>query len=137
MPSIAPTIVAAATPIALGALCGFMNERSGVVNIGIEGTMLTAAFCGWFAASLAVQAFPDEPSWAFGATPAILVGLLAALAAGLVVSALHAWLCVSLRADQIISARIINIVAVGVTGYLDLLLSAKDLPTAGKFAAYR
>jgi simple sugar transport system permease protein len=130
-------ILSLATPLALGAMCGFMNERSGVVNIGIEGTMLTAAFCGWFAASLAVQAFPDEPSWAFGATPAILVGLLAALAAGLVVSALHAWLCVSLRADQIISGTIINIVAVGVTGYLDLLLSAKDLPTAGKFAAYR
>jgi simple sugar transport system permease protein len=130
-------ILSLATPLALGALCGFMNERSGVVNIGIEGTMLTAAFCGWFAASLAVQAFPDEPSWAFGATPAILVGLLAALAAGLVVSALHAWLCVSLRADQIISGTIINIVAVGVTGYLDLLLSAKDLPTAGKFAPYR
>jgi simple sugar transport system permease protein len=114
-----------------------MCERSGVVNIGIEGTMLTAAFCGWFAASLAVQAFPEEPSWAFGATPAILVGVLAALLAGLAISALHAWLCISLRADQIISGTIINIVALGVTGYLDLLLSAKDLPTAGKFAVYR
>jgi simple sugar transport system permease protein len=130
-------ILSLATPLALGALCGFMCERSGVVNIGIEGTMLTAAFCGWFAASMAVQAFPAEPSWAFGATPAILVGVLAALAAGVAVSALHAWLCISLRADQIISGTIINIVAVGVTGYLDLLLSAQELPTAGKFVAFR
>jgi simple sugar transport system permease protein len=130
-------ILSLATPLALGALCGFMNERTGVVNIGIEGTMLTAAFCGWFAASMAVQAFPAEPGFAFGATPAILIGLLAALLAGLGVSAIHAWLCISLRADQIISGTIINIVAVGVTGYLDLLLSAKDLPTAGKFIAFR
>ncbi len=130
-------ILSLATPLALGALCGFMNERTGVVNIGIEGTMLAAAFCGWFAASLAVQAFPDEPSWAFGATPAILVGVLAALAAGVAVSAVHAWLCISLRADQIISGTIINIVAVGVTGYLDLLLSSRNLPTAGKFVTFR
>ena len=67
----------------------------------------------------------------------ILIGILAALAAGLAVSALHAWLCISLRADQIISGTIVNIVAVGVTGYLDLLLSAKDLPTAGKLSVYR
>jgi ABC-type uncharacterized transport system permease subunit len=120
-------ILSLATPLALGALCGFMCERSGVVNIGIEGTMLTAAFCGWFAASIVVQAFPTEPSWAFGATPAILVGVLAAVAAGLAVSALHAWLCISLRADQIISGTIINIVAVGATGYLDLI----DLPLVG------
>jgi simple sugar transport system permease protein len=130
-------ILSLATPLALGALCGFMNERSGVVNIGIEGTMLAAAFCGWFAASIAVQSLPAEPSWAFGATPAILVGVLAALAAGLAISALHAWLCISLRADQIISGTIINIVAVGITGYLSLLLSSKAMPTAGKFVAFR
>ena len=46
-------ILALAAPIALGAYCGFMNERSGVVNIGIEGMMIAAAFAGWFV-SLAV-----------------------------------------------------------------------------------
>ena len=53
-------ILALATPIALGALCGVMNERSGVVNIGIEGMMLASAFVGWFVASLVGQAFPAD-----------------------------------------------------------------------------
>jgi simple sugar transport system permease protein len=130
-------ILALATPLALGALCGFMNERSGVVNIGIEGMMLASAFTGWFVASLVVQAFPDEPKWVFGATPAILVGLLAALGMGMLVSAIHAWLSITVRADQIISGTIINIVAVGATGYLNLLLSQQAPPTAGKLGTFR
>ncbi len=62
-------ILALAAPIALGALCGFMNERSGIVNIGIEGMMIAAAFAGWFVASAVVQLFPEQPKadWFFGA----------------------------------------------------------------------
>lgn len=130
-------ILALATPLALGAFCGFMNERSGVVNIGIEGMMLASAFAGWYVASLVVQAFPDEPRLAFGATPAILIGLLAAISMGMVVSLIHAWLSISVRADQIISGTIINIVAVGLTGYLALLISQNSPPSAGKLASFR
>ena len=131
-------ILALAAPIALGSYCGLMNERSGVVNIGIEGMMIAAAFAGWFAASLVVQAFPEQPKadFAFGATPALLIGLLAAVVTGMAVSAIHAWLSITVRADQIISGTIINIVALGVTGYLIIIISSSAPPSAGKFTTF-
>ncbi|HZW01054.1 MAG TPA: hypothetical protein VFF55_05750, partial [Candidatus Deferrimicrobium sp.] len=131
-------ILALAAPIALGSYCGLMNERSGVVNIGIEGMMISAAFAGWFAASLVVQAFPEQPKadFAFGATPALLIGLLAAMVTGMAVSAIHAWLSITVRADQIISGTIINIVALGVTGYLIIIISSSAPPSAGKFTTF-
>jgi general nucleoside transport system permease protein len=135
LPLIAPIIVVLACPIALGALCGFMNERSGVVNIGIEGMMLISAFTGWVTAATIILVWPDETpiAGAFGATPALIGGLLAAIATGMLVSLAHAWLSISVRADQIISGTIINIVAVGVTGYLNILISGQALSTAGSF----
>jgi simple sugar transport system permease protein len=132
-----PIIVALAAPLALGALCGVMNERSGVVNIGIEGMMLASAFAGWFAASAASQAFVAEAGAIFGWTPALLIGVLAALLTGVLLSAVHAWLSITVKADQIISGTIINIAAVGVTGYLNLLLTRGSPPTAGKFSAFQ
>jgi len=135
-PIIAPTIIAAATPIALGALCGFMNERSGVVNIGIEGMMLTAAFVAWWTASLTAQLLPDSPPGPLGISPALLIGLGAAIGAAMLVSLAHAWLSVTVRADQIISGTIINIFAVGITGYLNLLISRSAPPSAGQFTRW-
>lgn len=132
-----PLILTLAAPLALGALCGFMNERSGVVNIGIEGMMLASAFSGWYVASLVVQAAPDQPSFAFAATPALLIGVLAAILTGVAFSAVHAWLSITVRADQIISGTIINIVAIGVTGYLILLISRESPPTAGNFVTFQ
>jgi len=131
-------ILALAAPIALGSYCGFMNERTGVVNIGIEGMMIASAFAGWFAASLVVQAFPDQPEadFAFGATPALLLGVLAAIVTGMLVSVVHAWLSITVRADQIISGVVINIVALGVTGYLIIIISRTAPLSAGKFTPY-
>jgi general nucleoside transport system permease protein len=132
-----PIIMALAAPLTLGALCGVLNERSGVVNIGIEGMMLASAFMGWFAASVAFQSMgPSEPAEFFGVTSPLLIGLVAALATGIVLSLVHAWLSITVRADQIISGTIINIVAVGLTGYLNLLLSKSSPPTAGKFEPF-
>ena len=123
IPGLGPSIVRAAAPIALGALCGLMCERSGIVNIGIEGLMLLAAFFAFAAAGFVAQAMPAEPPGAiFGVTPALLLGLLVGIAAALVVSALHAWLSISIRADQIISGTIIIIFAAGLTAYLNRLL---------------
>ena len=123
MPNIAPIYVALAAPIALGALCGIMNERSGVVNIGIEGMMLSSAFSAFLVAGLVAQAMgPTDPSLLFGLTIPILCGVAAAIATGMLVSTLHAWLSISIRADQIISGTIINILALGLTAYLNRLL---------------
>jgi simple sugar transport system permease protein len=131
-----PLIVSLATPLALGAMCGVICERSGVVNIGIEGMMLASAFVAWLVASAVAQAMPATPGAVFGFTPALLVALAAALATGVVFSLLHAWLSITIRADQIISGTIINIVAFGVTTYLDLLLSRFSPPTGGNFSAF-
>lgn len=134
--SLAPQTLQLATPIALGALCGVMNERSGIVNIGIEGMMLTAAFVGFMVAVVVDDAMPDAvPSAFFGVTPALLVGVLAAILAGMLVSALHAWLCITVRADHIISGTVINIVALGLTGYLNRLI--KPSGSAGTFDSFR
>ncbi|MGZ8528452.1 MAG: ABC transporter permease [Candidatus Limnocylindrales bacterium] len=135
MPDIAPVFVALAAPIALGALCGIMNERSGVVNIGIEGMMLSSAFTAFLVAALVAQAMGTvSPSPIFGATVPILAGVAAGIVTGMLVSVLHAWLSISIRADQIISGTIINIMAFGLTGYLNrLLISPNPRLGAGIF----
>jgi simple sugar transport system permease protein len=108
-----------------------------VVNIGIEGMMLTAAFVAWWTASIAAQLVPDFRLAVFGLTLPLLIGLAAAIAAAMLVSAVHAWLSISVRADQIISGTIINIFAVGITGYLNLLISRRSPPSAGQFQELR
>jgi ABC-type uncharacterized transport system permease subunit len=136
LPIIAPITYSAAVPIAFAALCGVMCERSGVVNIGIEGTMLVAAFVGWSAGVFLLPVMGSEHGAIFGASPALLIALVLAVLSAVVVSALHAWLSISVKADQIISGTIINIAAFGITGYLNTLL-AKSSPTgAGAFTAW-
>lgn len=131
-----PIILAVATPLALGAMCGLLNERSGVVNIGIEGMMLSSAFVSWYVASVVGRMVEGTPGAFFGVTPALAIGLAAGLATGVLASLLHAWLSITIRANQIISGTIINIVAFGITGYLDLLLSQESPPTGGKFTVF-
>jgi general nucleoside transport system permease protein len=92
-----------ATPLIWGALAGIVSERSGVVNIGIEGMMLMGAYFGILGADL-------TGSW--------VTGLLIAMAAGGVLALVHAVFSVSLRADQIVGGVAINFLAAGITGYL-------------------
>ncbi len=132
---IAPIILGLATPIALGALCGVMNERSGVVNIGIEGMMLFSAYIAFMTALIIHERFPSQPGALFGATPALVIGVFAAIAAGVLISLLHAWLSITVRADQIISGTIINITALGLTSYLNRLI--KPFDSAGTFQSFR
>jgi simple sugar transport system permease protein len=90
------------TPIVLGALCGLIGERSGIVNIGIEGQMLMSAFIGFLA-----------NVW----TGNLLFAVLAAAASGALLGLLLAFMSVTLKIDQIIGGTVINIVALGLTGY--------------------
>jgi len=138
LPVMSQTTVAVAVPITLAALCGVLCERSGVVNIGLEGIMLTAAFVGWFVGAMAASTFgPGSPAPFFGVTAPLLLGLAAALVAGMAVSLLHAWMSISLRVDQIISGTIVNIGAAGITGYLYSLLASQSLTGAGQFAQFQ
>ena len=137
LPTSAPIILRAATPLGFGALCGVVCERSGVVNIGIEGTMLTAAFTGWVVAIAAVAVLGPMTPGPLGITPTLIIGLVAAILAAMGVSLLHAWLSISLRIDQIISGTIINIAAFGITGYLNNVISAASPTSAGQFEKFR
>jgi simple sugar transport system permease protein len=96
-----------ATPLVFAALGGMFSERSGVVNIALEGLMLISAFAGVVGA------------WLSGSA---LVGLLFALAAGLIFALIHALMCVTFEADQIISGTAINLLALGGTGFLMVLI---------------
>lgn len=92
-----------ATPIALAALCGVISERSAVINIGIEGIMLMAAQAAVVAATL---------------THNLYVGLFAAILIGGLVAALHAYLVIRFKVDQVVSGVAINIFGAGFTAFM-------------------
>jgi len=103
---IAPSMFVAAwgyaIPLVLASLVGVIGERSGIVNIGIEGQMLIAAFAGFFAAAY---------------SGSLLVGVLAGVGSGLIAGGFLAWTTVRWRMDQIIAGVVLNIVATGITSF--------------------
>ena len=100
--SMLATTIAVATPLTLGALSGLFCERAGVVNIGIEGMMLMAAFFGWFAAIYMNTILKLPP------TVSLWLGVLAAILTGGLMGLLHAWLSVTFKVDQIIGGTVIK-----------------------------
>jgi general nucleoside transport system permease protein len=91
-----------ATPLLFAALGGLFSERSGVINIGLEGMMLMGAFWGLWGAEV-------TGSW--------LIGLLIGMVSGILLALIHALFSVTLRADQIVSGFSLNFLAAGITGF--------------------
>ena len=90
------------TPLVLGALCGLIGERSGIVNIGIEGQMLMAAFIGFLANVY---------------TGNLFLAVLAGVGAGALLGAFLGLMSIGLKMDQIIGGTVINILALGLTSF--------------------
>jgi general nucleoside transport system permease protein len=91
-----------ATPLVFAAMGGIFSERSGVVNIGLEGMMLMGAFWGVYGAD-------KGGTW--------VVGLLVAMGVGGLMALVYAFFAIQLRADQIVGGTAINFLAVGITGF--------------------
>jgi general nucleoside transport system permease protein len=101
-----------AAPLIFGAMSGVLCERSGVINIAIEGQLLAGAFLSATVASV---------------TGNIWVGLLAAPIAGLLVSLMITLFCIRYLVDQIIVGVVINVFVLGLTGFLyDRLLQPQQ-----------
>jgi simple sugar transport system permease protein len=108
-----------ATPLLLAALGGLFSERSGVINIALEGLMLAGAFT-----AAAVTWYAGSP-W---------VGLVSAVLAGVAIAGIHALACIRYRADQVVSGTAINILLTGVPALLSgaFFLSSGSTPQVPK-----
>lgn len=92
-----------AVPITLGAFSGILSERSGVVNIAIEGMMLMSSMIGSLVGSV---------------TQSIWIGLLGSILSGLILASIHAVLSIKYKINQVISGTVINIFAAGMTAFI-------------------
>jgi simple sugar transport system permease protein len=104
-----PYAIAFTVPLLITSLGGLFSERSGVVNIGLEGFMVIGSFVSAFVIKAVAPIAPDWAVW---------IGLLTAMAAGAAFSLLHSFACVSLNANQVISGTAINMIAGALTIYL-------------------
>ncbi len=105
-----------ATPLIYGSLGGIFSERSGIVNIGIEGMMLMGAFWG---------------IWGADKTGSWITGVLIGMVSGGLIALVHAFFSIHLRADQIISGTAIYFLALGITGYAFIQLYGDQNIPAG------
>ncbi|MCD6435831.1 MAG: ABC transporter permease [Clostridiales bacterium] len=95
------------TPSMITALGGLLSERSGVVNIALEGLMMIGAFTG-ATATVLLEPFTPAAPW---------LGLLIGTIFGALIAVIHAYVSINLKADQVISGTAINLLAIGLTIY--------------------
>jgi general nucleoside transport system permease protein len=115
------TSLVRSTPIALAALCGVVSERSGVINIAIEGIMLMSAMTSVLVATVLHSLF---------------LGLLAGMLTGMLIAGIHAVLAIKFKVDQIISGVAINIVGTGISSFINnryMQLNIDKLNNSGVF----
>src|SRR6478672_13885705 len=125
--SIIASTIRLATPLVLAALGGLFSERSGVINIALEGKMLAGAF------TAAAVTHAAETSLHLGnASP--WVGLFAGMLAGLFIAVIYAVSCIKFKADQVVSGAAINILMLGIPGFLSgaFFLSSGSTPQLPK-----
>jgi len=116
--SLLSAAVSAGTPILFAALGELLCERAGILNLGVEGMMLVGAVSGFLTAV---------------ATGSLAAGVLAALLAGGALAAVHAFISVTLGANQIISGLALTLFGTGVSGYLGKHAIGIPLPVAVEF----
>ena len=127
LPIVIASTIRLATPLVLAALGGLFSERSGVINIALEGKMLAGAFT-----AAAVTYAADKKLGLGTASP--WVGLLAGMLAGLFIAAIYAVSCIKFKADQVVSGAAINILMIGMPGFLSgaFFLSSGSTPQIPK-----
>lgn len=115
------TTLLKSVPLTLGALSGILAERAGIVNIAIEGMMLSGAMTSTLIASI---------------TDSLWLGLMAGIITGGLMALLHGWLSIRYKVNQIISGTVINIFATGLTSYLSakFMQTYQELNSPGTFA---
>jgi general nucleoside transport system permease protein len=125
--SLIASTIRLATPLVLAALGGLFSERSGVINIALEGKMLAGAFT-----AAAVTYAADKELHTGNASQ--WVGLLAGALAGLFIAVIYAVSCIKFKADQVVSGAAINILMLGIPGFLSgaLFLSSGSTPQLPK-----
>jgi ABC-type uncharacterized transport system permease subunit len=113
-----------AVPLILAAMGGVLSERSGVVNIALEGFMLIGAFVGIWGEVVAEH-------HGFHTLHASLIGILAVIAVGALLGLLHAFLTQRTKMDHVVSGLGINLLAAGVTHYAYLTLYPNGVEVQG------
>lgn len=110
--------LAFALPLFIIAVGGIYCERSGIVNLALEGFMGMGAFCGALAVALTQNAIPTQTTTSF------IIALLCAMLGGMVFSMLHAVVCIYFKANQVVSGVVMNVLAMALTGFLTSQVNA-------------